>query len=323
MRTSERALGFDQNWYAICLSSEIDDGRVLGVDVLGGRVAVYRAGGGAGPGAGAGEPVVLSSRCPHMGADLSQGTVVGERLDELQCLFHHFCFGSDGRCTSIPSRGRIPKAAKVFSFPVRERWGLVWIFNGPEPLFDVPGIRDHDDAVLAVRAKRTDVFPVEPWVILGNSFDFAHLRYVHGLEFEFDPRVIRWGDPHHVEYDMEFVSAAMGMKFHQRIRVTGTNTVSYVTTGDVDSSGLFTSTPTPAGSQSFYVFATPDTRGKAKRLELQETLAHELLKDDTSAFVGMRFQVGAFIPVDRELRRWFDRCDRFPKHDTAAVFGSA
>ncbi len=304
--------GHDQNWYAVCLASEIDAGRVVGVDVLGGRVALYRA--------ADGSPVALSSRCPHMGADLSRGALVG---DDLQCLFHHFCFGPDGRCRSIPSGGRIPKAAKVFSFPVRERWGLVWIYNGSEPLFDVPGIRDHDDAGLAVKAKRTVVFPVEPWVILGNSFDFAHLRYVHGLVFEFDPRVISWGDPYHVEYDMEFVSPAMGMRFQQRIRVTGTNTVSYVTTGDVDSSGLFTSTPTPSGSQSFYVFATPDSRGRAQRLKLQETLADELLKDDTSAFAGMRFQVGTFVAVDRELRRWFDRCDRFPKHDTAAVFGTA
>ena len=136
------------------------------------------------------------------------------------------------------------------------------------------------------------------------------------------PRVIRWGDPHHVEYDMEFASAAMGMRFHQRIRVTGTNTVSYVTTGDVDSMGLFTSTPTPSGSQSYYVFATPDTRGKATRLQLQETLADELLKDDTSAFAGMHFQVGTFVPVDRELRRWFERCRRFPKHSTAAASGT-
>lgn len=304
--------GPDENWYAICLASEIDDGRVAGIDVLGGRVVAYRTG-------EAQAPVVLSSRCPHMGADLSRGSLVG---DDLQCLFHHFCFGPDGRCTSIPSGGRIPKAAKVFSFPVSERWGLIWIYNGPEPRFAVPGIRDYDDTALAIRAKRTDVFPVEPWVILGNSFDFAHLRYVHGLEFEFDPRVIRWGDPHHVEYDMEFASAALAMRFHQRIRVTGTNTVSYVTTGDVDSMGLFTSTPTPQGSQSYYVFATPDTLGKRRRLELQETLADALLEDDTSAFAGMDFHMGAFVAVDRELRRWFERCARFPKHDLAAVFGA-
>jgi phenylpropionate dioxygenase-like ring-hydroxylating dioxygenase large terminal subunit len=298
----------DQNWYAVALADDIAEGRVAGADLFDGRVVVYRRADGA--------PVVLSARCPHMGADLALGDVVG---DDIRCTFHHFCFGPDGDCTAIPSDDTVPAKARVTSFPTAERWGLIWAFNGTEPLFDAPRIRDYDDDTLAVRARRTDLFPVEPWVIMGNSFDFSHLRYVHRLVFD-DPDDIRWSK-YDIEYDLTFKSEELGT-FEQRIRNTGTNTVSYVTTGAVDSMGLFTSTPTPNGSQSYYIAATPEAvDGEASspsdietRLALQETLADELLKDDTRAFSGMRFKEGTFVGADRHLRKYFAWVHNFPKH---------
>ena len=94
---------YDQNWYAVCLASEIDEGAVVGADVLGGRVAVYRRSDGA--------PVVLSAVCPHMGADLAGGDVQG---DDLRCMFHFFRFGPLVR--SIPMRGGPSDTARETSF---------------------------------------------------------------------------------------------------------------------------------------------------------------------------------------------------------------
>ncbi|HZP30695.1 MAG TPA: Rieske 2Fe-2S domain-containing protein [Acidimicrobiia bacterium] len=308
---------YDQNWYAVCLASEIDDGAVVGADVLGGRVAVYRK--------SDGSPVVLSSVCPHMGADLAGGDVQG---DDLRCMFHFFRFGPDGSCTGIPSDDHVPQSARVHSFPAAERLGLIWMFNGDEPLFEVPGLRDYDDTTVVVRARRTDLFPVEPWVIMANSFDYQHLRFVHGFEFEFDDTTVDWGVPYRIEEDMTFETPE-GMVIDQRIRVCGTNTVSYVTRGEVDSMGMFTSTPVPGGSQSYYIAATPDTRAAdgdggaavAVRLDLQEHLADLLLQDDTRAFANMRFREGAFVGADRSLRRYFQWVRQFPKHDPAGWFG--
>ena len=223
-----------QTWYAVALAADIDEGRVHGADFFGHRLVVYRD--------SSGLPVVLGGQCPHMGADLSLGAVVG---DTIQCMFHHFCFDRRGTCVSIPSKDRIPPKARVPAFMARERWGAVWIFNGDDPATDPPGIRGYDDAGLVARARRTDIFPVEPWIILGNSFDFQHLRYVHGLRFD-DPEDIQWFDDGRVEYDVGF-SADFG-DFTQRIRVCGTNTVTYVTRGVVDSMGLFSTTPTSGGA---------------------------------------------------------------------------
>src|SRR5690606_3564269 len=114
--------------------------------------------------------------------------------DQLRCMFHHFCYGADGRCTSVPSGDRIPSSARVHSFPVAESVGLVWVFNGEQPPDTPPRFADHDEGRLAVRARRTDIFEVSPWVIIANSFDFMHLRYVHGLKFDFDQSTIEWGD---------------------------------------------------------------------------------------------------------------------------------
>lgn len=294
-----------RTWYAVALTSDIAGGQVFGTDLFGARILVYRD--------SAGKPVVLGARCPHMGANLALGDVVG---DNIRCMFHHFEFAPDGQCVAIPSDDAVPRAARVPSYPAVERWGMVWAFNGDAPDVDPPGIRGYDDGDLVVRARRTDVFPVEPWVILGNSFDFQHLRYVHALTFD-DPAEITWFQDGRVEYDVEFGSDAIG-QFTQQIRVSGTNTVSYVTTGAVDSMGLFTSTPTETGSQSYYLAATPGV-GTADeieaRLAMQEAFADELLKDDTRAFAGMDFIEGTFVGADRHLRRWFRHAREFATNE--------
>jgi hypothetical protein len=166
------------------------------------------------------------------------------------------------------------------------------------------------------------VFPVEPWVILGNSFDFQHLRYVHRLAFE-DPADVHWADDGTVEYDCTFDSPDLGA-FTQRIRVSGTNTVSYVTTGAVDSLGMFTSTPTAAGAQSYYLAATPDAGTAAEieeRLAFQEAIADALLVDDTRSFRGMQFQEGAFVGADRHLVRWFRHARSYPQATAVPTTG--
>ena len=32
-----------------------------------------------------------------------------------------------------------PPAARLFRFPTAERYGLIWAFNGEQPLFEIPG----------------------------------------------------------------------------------------------------------------------------------------------------------------------------------------
>jgi len=302
-----------ETWYAVALSREVEAGRVVGREFLDGRVAIYRR--------RSGEPVVLTARCPHMGADLALGDVVG---DDLRCTYHHFCFGPKGECTAIPSSDPIPRAARVFSYPCVETLGLVWAWNGVAPRFEAPGIRDFAPEELVARARKANVFGVAPWISVGNSFDFMHLRYVHGFDFDFDPDAIRWNDGSRVEYEIEFASPEFG-RFEQRIRVTGPSAVSYVTVGETTSIGLFASTPVGSAAQSFVVAAVPRDRGVDerelwRRLERQEALMDALLADDARTLAGIRFKVGTFLREDRAMARFLAWVAAFPTAAPAQPF---
>jgi nitrite reductase/ring-hydroxylating ferredoxin subunit len=302
-----------ETWYAVALSSDVQSGCAIGRAFLNGRVAVYRQRSGA--------PVVLTARCPHMGADLALGDVVG---DDLRCTYHHFCFGPKGDCTAVPSAERIPPAAKVFSYPCVESLGLVWAWNGATPRFEAPGVRDFEPSQLLARARQAERFSVAPWLSVGNSFDFLHLRHVHGLSFEFDPGKIRWSEDQCIEYEIEFASPEFGY-FEQRIRVTGPSAVSYVTIGETTSVGLFASTPVGAAAQSFVVAAVPRDPGASpeeleRRLAQQEALMDALLVDDARTLTGIRFQVGALLKEDRAMARFLRWVHAFPTADPAAPF---
>src|SRR5205085_1997125 len=82
-----------------------------------------------------GRLAALEARCSHLGADLGSGCVVGETL---RCPFHQWEYGVDGRCVRIPASRVIPVFARQRSFPVTERHGNLFVFNGPAPLFPLP-----------------------------------------------------------------------------------------------------------------------------------------------------------------------------------------
>ncbi|TMJ22384.1 MAG: Rieske 2Fe-2S domain-containing protein, partial [Alphaproteobacteria bacterium] len=107
--------GFHRSWYPLCLARDLGVGSVIGRAFLGSRVVAWRD--------AAGKPVVQSAWCPHLGADLSLGQVVDGRL---RCAYHHWSFDGAGACAHIPTGDKIPGAARIFTYPAAEKWGLVW-----------------------------------------------------------------------------------------------------------------------------------------------------------------------------------------------------
>ncbi len=311
-------VGYHQNWYAVALSDDVAPGRVVGRDLLGGRVIVYRGADGAAR--------VLTAFCRHLGADLSRGTVVG---DEVQCEFHHWQYGGDGRCTRIPAGGAVPEQARLFSFPVAERWGLIWAFNGEEPLFDPPGFRDAEAADLVWRVQPGPPQPQEPWVMLSNSHDYQHLRILHEMALVEGPvnmRNTRW----HLEHDSTFEMPG-GAPFEQRIRVTGTNTIALC--GTLSGVGrlfsLYTATMQPdGGSVSYVVSATsrPDAGDAAavaaaeERLDMTTAFFYGLMEDDVPLLDAARFRPGILLEADRELALYFDHVRSYPTADPMAGY---
>ena len=296
-----------QGWYAVALGSEVEAERPFGTQFMDERVVIYRDSRGA--------PVVLGARCPHLGADLSVGDVIG---DDVRCAYHHFRFGPDGGCTGIPSEGPIPSAARVASWPAAERFGLIWAWHGDtEPLFEPPEVPEYHEEQLEMRARRTHVFEVAPWLSIGNTFDLMHLRHVHDLDFDLEPEDIRYTGKYHIECEIPFRSKEMG-NFEQRILTTGTNVVSFLTVTDETTVGLFTSTPVGDRAQTFYTSGVPreaaaDAATLARMLDEQEAFGDGLLADDFRTLTGLRFQAGTLVEGDRALVQYMQWVETFPR----------
>jgi len=312
-RTSASAPGFHASWYAIARSDEVAPGQVVGRDFLEGRAIVYRGESGRGS--------VMSAYCRHLGADLGVGKVIGE---DVRCAFHHWQYGPDGKCTKIPAADKIPRAARVFKFPTAEKWGLIWAFNGEQPLFEVPDFAGYQEAELEYRTIEAFDLPVEPWVPFTNSMDFQHLRVLHGLKIDFDPKQIQVGD-YRIQYDARFEDPNLGV-FDQCIRVTGTNTIALA--GKLNGRSvcsMATGTPTPDGRTiGWMVTATPRSEAapeqRARQLQIGEAFFKRLIEEDTPVLSTAHFREGVLIEADRALAMFFQYVKRFPRARPAAGF---
>ena len=171
---SQAFSSFPSSWYLVGPARELRD-RPWSRVVAGRRRVFYRK--------ADGKAVALDARCAHLGADLGRGTVDGEHI---RCPFHGWEFGPDGRCRRTSSSERIPASARQRRYPVVERWGWLFCFDGDEALFPLPSFESVD-----LVAGRPFVFVGEwPWyLVVANGFDAQHLRTVHDRRLLEEPRV--------------------------------------------------------------------------------------------------------------------------------------
>jgi phenylpropionate dioxygenase-like ring-hydroxylating dioxygenase large terminal subunit len=139
---------------------------------------------------------VTSAHCPHMGAGLGSGEVISRACSrnlrtQIVCPFHKWEFDAqEGHCTRIPYAEQSPPPAwaKLTRFPVAERGGLAFFFNGPQALFPLPFFNDEDPNDF-VSIREAQVHQDAPWYLVpANAFDLAHFANVHGRTPESRPR---------------------------------------------------------------------------------------------------------------------------------------
>jgi len=165
-------------WYPVMPAGKLPAEAPVPFRLLGQDIVLFRGAGGA--------PAALTDRCPHRAAALSLGFLDHDAPDGplLACPYHGWAFGADGRCRKVPQaheplRG-MTKGAKAHH--AAERYGWVWVAL-EDPIADIPHIREADDPGF----RRIDEFH-EEWAVCGlrfmeNSFDMAHLSYVHANTF--------------------------------------------------------------------------------------------------------------------------------------------
>lgn len=161
-------------WYPVATSDEVTNikpvrARILGLDFVAFRDT-------------AGQAHVLADTCIHRGASLGKGKVKG---DCVECPYHGWQFAGNGHCTTIPSLAageKPPPRAKVDSYPVQEKYGIVFAFLGDLPEAERPplwDITEFDDP--AWRANKLVVFDVNYYYerSVENGLDPAHNEFVH------------------------------------------------------------------------------------------------------------------------------------------------
>lgn len=159
-------------WYCAGWDHEISlsSGELLARRIAGEAVLLYRKTDGA--------LVALEDRCCHRQAPLSMGFREG---DGIRCGYHGIRFGPDGRVLEIPGQQKIPRKARVRSFPVQVKNGWVWIWMG-DPALAAPGLicdsvgPEHPDWNLLTSQVSIDVdYRLE----IANLMDLSHVAFVH------------------------------------------------------------------------------------------------------------------------------------------------
>jgi phenylpropionate dioxygenase-like ring-hydroxylating dioxygenase large terminal subunit len=156
-------------WYVACLASELERGP-LARTILGTPVVLFR-----GPD---GRPAALLDRCAHRNVPLSIGRMVDQRLE---CAYHGWQYGPDGRCMKIPGLCLDPDrdVRCVPRFPAVEQDGLVWVWATPdaEPTsrpFSVPSAGGG-----AVEVRRVVEVEAPLHAALENALDVPHTAVLH------------------------------------------------------------------------------------------------------------------------------------------------
>jgi len=129
----------------------------------------------------AGAAHVLSDTCVHRGGALGLGKLVDGCV---QCPYHGWQFGGDGRCTRIPSMPDTapPARAKVDSYPVEERYGVIFAFLGDLPADERPPVCPVPEyGQDGWRASEIVVLDIDCYYerSMENGLDPAHNEFVH------------------------------------------------------------------------------------------------------------------------------------------------
>ncbi|MEZ7005341.1 Rieske 2Fe-2S domain-containing protein [Streptomyces sp. AD55] len=161
------------HWYVAAYAEEV--GReLLGRTILGEPLVLYRS-------EETGSTVVLHDRCVHRRFPLSEAPT---RLDgdRVVCGYHGFTYDTTGACVYVPGQKRVPRTARLASYPVVERDSLVWVWIGDPALADpeaVPRAR-HLDSPGWVTVRGMEPIDADYGLLVDNLLDLSHETYLHG-----------------------------------------------------------------------------------------------------------------------------------------------
>jgi phenylpropionate dioxygenase-like ring-hydroxylating dioxygenase large terminal subunit len=187
------------HWYAVEYDAAVPAGRVIDVQFWGQSIAVFRG--------TDGRLRAIENRCAHRQLKLSYGEVTGCNLT---CAYHGWSYDETGRVVNIPHElfGRRLSKLKIRAYPVRARYGLIWLFPGDPALADevrIPEIPELEGP------DRWACVPIDfTWrahhsIIIDNVSDFTHAHLHRRYRPFVDAKLTRCetvGDRVELSYDV-------------------------------------------------------------------------------------------------------------------------
>jgi len=161
-------------WYPVAFSHEITTEKPYGTRLLDERLVIYRVSNGS--------ITVAQDLCLHRGAPLSLGWIENDRLI---CPYHGVQYDQNAQCVRIPAQPKasIPSRLKLKTYPVVERFGLVWTRLVDNESVGFPDMSEWDDP---------DYIQVLPDSVELNAaagrqvegfLDVSHFAFIHAQSF--------------------------------------------------------------------------------------------------------------------------------------------
>lgn len=163
-------------WHPVCTLKELADSNPqgngpIGRKLLGENIVIAKLNG---------KPVAMRDRCAHRFAKLSGGKIVDERL---QCPYHGWQYGNDGKCVYIPAcpRDPIPKKAHTETYECAVKYDIVWVrLDSSWDCTKIPYCSGWDNPeykkVIVAAPYDWDSSSERRWE---NFTDFSHFAFVH------------------------------------------------------------------------------------------------------------------------------------------------
>lgn len=180
-----REIGINPNyWYAVAWAKDLKPNEILPVKLWSQEIALYRD--------RQGVVQAVEDICPHKGVAMHKGKVKG---DAIVCPYHGWEFSGQGECVRIPyfpPEQKLPRAC-MKAFPVRERYGLIFVFPGDPtradttPMIEIPQYDDPDWLMIPLGAEFRSHFTI----CNENTMDVFH-GYLHEeLQGWYDPVLLK------------------------------------------------------------------------------------------------------------------------------------
>ena len=216
-RQKARAAGLSPDyWYAVEYDRAIKPGRAVEVKFWNRSVALFRG--------ADGQLAAIENRCAHRQVKLSLGEV---HDCNLVCPYHGWTYNREGRVVAIPHElfGRKMPSFRVPSYPVRMRYGLIWIFFGDPSLAEqrtIPDIPELEGPGRWACVPLDFTWRAHHSMVIDNVSDFTHAHLHRKYRPFTDSKLTRCeaeGDRVYVSYDTKVGTGPISGLFVDRRRV--------------------------------------------------------------------------------------------------------